>query len=210
MSVRTTSLVAFTFVLSVIFLAGCGSSSEETFSKVKLDPDQIAADIMAEYDTDSDGEISKSELKKSDGLSMLTSGQEMMQPEMRLDSDESGTISEAEFANKFRECFKSMRQSYSCRVTYRGRPLPGATVTLVPESFMGDAPTASGETNEDGVCDVVGEDGLIGTVPGIYKIEVTHPEVKIPSKYNTAMTLGTALDTTNPYAQAGVPEIRLR
>lgn len=210
MSVHATSVLALAFALSVCPLVGCGSSDEETFSKVKLDPDRIAADIMAEYDTDSNGELSKAELKKSDGLFMLTSGQEMMQPQMRLDQDESGTISEAEFANKFRECFKSMRQSYSCRVTYRGGPLVGATVKLVPESFMGDAPSASGETNEDGVCDVMGEDGLIGTVPGIYKIEITHPEAKIPAKYNTETTLSTALDTTNPYAQSGTPEIRLR
>lgn len=192
-----------------LFCFGCGDGGEDRFTKVNLDPAQVAAKVMAEYDTDSDGEISKSELKKCGGLQMLTKGEEMLQPAYRLDSDESGTISEAEFTEKFRACFADMRQAFGCQVLYQGRPLAGATVTLVPMQFMGDIFAATGETDDEGMCSVMGEDGKPGAVPGIYRVEITHPEKKISAKYNTESTMSVALDTTNPYAQEGTPTFKV-
>jgi hypothetical protein len=195
----------FAAVYGSLCCIGCGGGDDDSFDEVTLDPAVVAAAVMAEYDTDSNGEISKSELKKCPGLQMLTKGEEMLLPDYRLDSDESGTISEAEFTEKFRACFKDMRQAYGCQVLYRGRPLEGATVTLVPMPFMGDIFGASGETDVEGMCSVMGDDGKPGAIPGIYRVEVTHPEVKISSKYNANSTFSVALDTTNPYAQEGTP-----
>ena len=206
MAYRAFLFAALHFSLCCI---GCGGGSEERFAKVTLDPAQVAAAVMAEYDTDSDGEVSKSELKKCHGLEMLTKGEKMLLAEFRLDSDESGTISEAEFTEKFRACFKDMRQAYGCQVLYRGRPLEGATVTLVPMPFMGDISGASAETDADGMCSVMGDDGKPGAIPGIYRVEITHPKAKISSKYNTESTRSVALDTTNPYAQEGTPTFRV-
>ena len=207
MLLRASLLVTF----SVCVLSGCTKTTSQSFDKVTLDPAAVAAAIMAEYDTDSDGEISKSELKKNSGLQMLAAGQEQMQAEFRLDQDGNGTVSEQEFANKLKACFADMRQSFSCRVIYRGRPLEGANVVLTPEPFMGTGVEgASGETNFDGQCSVTGDDGKIGAVPGIYKVEITHPDFTISPKYNSETTLSVALDTTNPYAQVGVPEFRVK
>lgn len=193
-------------LIALACCVGCGSgNSQDRFSKVTLDPAQVAAAIMAEYDTDADGELSKSEIKQCEGLAMLGKGEEMLLAEYRLDSDESGTVSEAELTEKFRACFKDRRQAYGCQVVYRGKPLEGATLKLVPMPFMGDIPGASGETDVEGMCSVMGEDGKPGAIPGIYRVEITHPEVKISSKFNTESTKSVALDTTNPYAQHGMP-----
>ena len=201
----------FTALIASFCCVGCGGGGGEgRFAKVTLDPAQVAAAIMAEYDTDSDGQLSKSELKKCQGLEMLAKGEEMLHAAARLDSDESGTISEAEFTEKFRASFANMRQAYGCQVLYRGRPLEGATVTLVPMPFMGDISGATGQTNEEGLCSVVGDDGKPGAIPGIYRVEITHPSVKISSKYNTESTQSVALDTTNPYAQQGMPTFNLK
>ena len=191
-----------TLLLSLC-LVGCSGGGGDRFDKVTLDPAAVAAAIMAEYDEDSSGEISKSELKKCQGLEMLTIREELLLPEYRLDSDESGTISEAEFTEKLRANFESMRQAFGCQVTYRGRPLEGATITLTPMPFMGEIAGASGETDIEGMCSVQGDDGKPGAIPGIYRVEITHPDVKLSSKYNTDSNISVALDTTNPYALDG-------
>ena len=189
---------------------GCGDGGGEKFPEVNLDPAVVAGNIMAEFDKDSDGEVSKSELKKNKGLMMLTQGEQNLQQQFRLDSDGSGGISEEEFTKRFAECFKDKRQGYNCTVMLRNVPLEDATVTLVPASFMGEIPAASGETDYDGNCSVSTPDGLAGAVPGIYTVEITHPEKKIPAKYNDKSTIIVALDPTNPYANEGVPTFKLR
>jgi hypothetical protein len=40
--------------------------------------------------------------------------------------------------------------------------------------------------------------GLLGVHYGTYKVEVTHPSVAIPAKYNTATTLGYETEVGNP------------
>ena len=155
-------------------------------------------------------ELSKAELKKCKGLVQLTAGQENMQPQYRLDQDGNGSISLAEFTEKLTACFADKRQSFACQVVYKGQPLKGATVTLVPEPFMGDVQTASGETDDEGKCSVTGEDGLVGNVPGIYKVQITHPDHNVSASFNTKTTQSVALDTTNPYAQQGVPTFKVK
>ena len=80
---------AFLFAALILTLCciGCDVGSEERFAKVTLDPAEVAAAVMAEYDTDSDGEVSKTELKKCQGLEMLIKGEKMLLAEFRLDSD---------------------------------------------------------------------------------------------------------------------------
>lgn len=181
---------------------GCDSGGGDKFPEVHLDPAEIAGNILTEYDADSDGELSKAEMKKNPGLEMLSAGQENLQAAYRLDSDESGTVSQEELTKRFTEFFKDKRRSFTCTVKYKNKPLQGATVTLVGEPFMGTVPNASGETDEEGQCGVTGEDGVVGAVPGIYRVEITHPETKISPKYNTNTKYKVALDPTNPFSSS--------
>ena len=73
---------------------------------------------------------------------------------------------------------------------------------------MGDIGSASGETDAEGYCGVMNEDGYPGGKPGIYRVEITHPEVNLPARYNTESEISVAIDTTNAYAKS--PEFKLR
>jgi len=88
---------------------------------------------------------------------------------------------------------------FLCRVSHNGQPLSGATVTLRPEPFMNDAvKVASGVTDASGKVQVEIADELLPTSdrglhamqPGLYRVEITHPTVTLPAKYNTETTLG--------------------
>ena len=88
---------------------------------------------------------------------------------------------------------------FSCGVSFQGRPLVGAEVRLVPEAFLGnDVKTASGTTADFGRAPVriapekLPEDqkDIPGVQLGIYKVQITHPTVKLPARFNTETTLG--------------------
>ena len=93
------------------------------------------------------------------------------------------------------------------QVRLNGRPLRGAEVKLVPEAYLGpNVKTAWGKTNGRGsaIMDIRDEDlpasekGLIGVHYGTYKVEITHPTVQIPAKYNSQTTLGYETQRGNP------------
>ena len=185
---------------SLLFFVGCFSSGE-SFPTVDLDGASIAGKVLEKYDSDGNGELSKAECDANGGLKMMLNA-DQYHPEVMLDADSSKSVSLQELADKFDGCFKHKRGTFNCKVKYKGKPLPGATVTIVPEEFMGPIGSASGETNEEGECGVTNEDGFIGGKPGIYRVEITHPTKKIKSKYNTETVLAIAIDTTNPYGKA--------
>ena len=112
-------------VLSLIVFLGCGDSSR--VSAPEFDAEAIASGALSAYDGNSDGEISKSEAKKSP----FTID--------RWDEDSSGGISEDEIRTRIEKYIetKTGMLDVTCRVTVNGRPLDGATVEFVPEDFMG-------------------------------------------------------------------------
>ena len=92
-------------------------------------------------------------------------------------------------------------------VRWNGRPLAGATVRLVPAPFLDDAVKgASGETGPGGAgqLSMAAEDrprnapNIPLMQPGLYHVEITHPSIKIPAKYNTQTTLGIEITSGNP------------
>ena len=88
---------------------------------------------------------------------------------------------------------KTGRVPVSCRVRNHRKPLVVATVTFVPESFLGgNLLSASGTTGKAGTCVLKEIDGKasIGVSPGFYRVQITKNGENIPAKYNTATTLG--------------------
>jgi hypothetical protein len=194
-------LLIATSLLSI--LNGCADGPEK-IPEPDMNPTAVAAAILGEYDKDANGELSKSELKACKGLAQLA--ENTLNP---LDVDGSGEISAEELAEKFKAFVEVKRQLFLCKVTLRNRPLEGGTVTLIPEPFMGDSvPSASGEVDANGNCQLETDDGLPGVVAGLYKVEIDHPRAKVPSKYNTETMLGIAVDSTNPYTE--MPHFKLR
>lgn len=173
-------------------LTGC-TGSPAGVTGPKWDPAAAARQALSENDVNGDQKLSKEELKKSPGLLVAMSS---------LDRDGDGTISEEELQTGLAEMGQAATAlvKVPCSVTHGGRPLEGATVTFVPESFLGGGiKSASGVTGPDGMAipTVADEElpaeyrGRLKGVPcGIFRVMVTHPSVTVPPKFNTETTIG--------------------
>jgi hypothetical protein len=80
-------------------------------------------------------------------------------------------------------------------------------VKLIPEKYLGDeVKVAWGTSNARGIATMdirdadlpASEQGLVGVHYGTYKIEVTHPTISIPARFNTQTTLGYETEKGNP------------
>lgn len=70
------------------------------------------------------------------------------------------------------------------RLTYRGRGVSKATVQLLADTAKGThAPTATGETGEDGSFTLQTPSHGLGVVPGHYKVTIQQYHSGIPTKY---------------------------
>jgi hypothetical protein len=171
-------------------LSGCTGEST-VVADPGLDPAVVTDRTLKEYDANGDKKLSRDELKKSPGL---FSAIEV------VDSNRDGSISSDELKAVLQDVLQGALVELSCTVTLAGVPLQGATVELVPESFLPDTITpASGVTDRDGNTYLsVGakelpaqlRDKLKGVHCGIYRVIVTHPSAAIPARYNTQTELG--------------------
>lgn len=170
-----------------ILAAGCGGLS--TVKPPDVNADSAAAAAIEAYDANGDGRLSGEELKKLPALTLATA-----------DKDHDGQVSAEEIAARIRLWSEGETglMSFYCTVTLDGGPLEGAQVTLDPEAFLGDAvKPASGTTRIDGAILKIDPEllppdqrTLRGVQPGLYKVRITHKNVTIPPRYNTATTLG--------------------
>jgi hypothetical protein len=167
-----------------------------------IDAAEASRQALELYDTDHDGELSDQELAACPGI---------LQHRDIYDADHNGKISRQEIEDRIRE-LKSPRvglSSLRIQVRLDGRPLSGATVKLIPEKYLGDDIKAAVGTTGDGgsaTMRIPDEDlpaaqrGLAGVHYGTYKVEITHPTVVVPEKYNTKTTLGYETERGTPYA----------
>ncbi|MEQ8616217.1 MAG: EF-hand domain-containing protein [Lacipirellulaceae bacterium] len=167
-----------------------------------LDPADAAQQAVELYDKDDNQSLSKEELASCPGLLMSLKAYD-------LDSDES--ISEEEIKSRLKKLVEKAAALSRVTVTLKlnKKPLPGATIRFVPEPYLGEAiKSATGKTLKRGVASMAVADeelpdsqkGIRGIHPGTYRVEITHPEVEIPAKYNTNTTLGYETTPGNPYA----------
>jgi len=190
---------------SLGFLVGCSGPSR--IDAPEFDAAAIAAEAMSMYDSDSDGQLDEEELKSCMALGNAIA---------EIDTDGDGLISEAEVQARveFFLSTRSGRQSLACRVLKSKRPLRGATVTFVPEPFMGDTiQAASGVTDPTGLATINIEDELGGVQTGFYKVEISRPSSSgketLSAKYNSETILGQEVTTGSlQLAEGLVIEIR--
>jgi hypothetical protein len=92
--------------------------------------------------------------------------------------------------------------TWSCCVMLDGKPLQDAQVVYVPEPYLAEwLHPSSGVTGSDGITGIgvpaeyLAKDHqrLRAVHSGVYKVQITHPKVKIPAKYNEKTTLGREL-----------------
>lgn len=189
--------VAFLVVVP-LFLAACLYRPPRVEME-GLNPSGISAAAIQQYDRDGDGALSKAELAECPG---------MLKAIELYDRNSDGKVTGGEIADRINlwQEHKTASMSVSCGVNLNGKPLDGGTVEFVPEEFFGDAlHSASGEIQ--GGFAIVSVDpsllppdqaDLLGVHPGVYKVKITHPTIKIPAKYNTETTLGQEVALDNP------------
>jgi hypothetical protein len=201
---KVAALIASVLVLAV---TGCGNSTPP-----RITPPGIAEDAaqkaMQLYDTNKDGSLDYTELQKAPGLlagvaqikHITTMGNPKADQEIRPAKINAADIDARIQAWKDS---KLARVTTNCTITRKGKPLVGATVTFVPESFLGsDLKPATGVTNAIGVAVVSLEGGPAqGVAPGYYRVQITKSGDNIPAKYNTETTFGqeVAGDTESAY-----------
>lgn len=153
------------------------------------DPETVSKQAMAEYDKNNDGKLDSAELEKCPALYKSLA---------QLDRNGDSALDAEEIAERMREYQRSNIGVTSSlpRFVRNGRPLSGATVTLVPEPFMaGSISLAKGVTSEDGRLRAQAEDVAIpGVRCGFYRVQVSLKDASgqetLPAKYNSATTLG--------------------
>ena len=164
---------------------GCGGGDRPP----NLSPEDAAKQAMAEYDKNGDGFLDAKELEHCPALKAALS---------TLDTNRDGKISAEEIAARltfFKERNVGLFQP-PCTVQLNGKPLEGATVTLVPEKFLVPAiKPAKGVSDRDGQVTLHpdGEERL-GTSWGYFRIEVSKKDgggkETLPARYNTQTVLG--------------------
>jgi hypothetical protein len=166
-----------------------------------IDPDGAAEQAMELYDANHDGALSKEELAKCPA---------MLGKLVVYDQNANGSVESAEIAKRLTDLLsaKIALTRLQCRVTFRGRPLRGATVIFEPEPYLGDeVKAATGVTDEHGVAaPSIPKEAMPENLRrmafvhcGVFKVRVTHPTIKLPARYNTATELGYETEVGNPF-----------
>lgn len=184
-----------------VSVAGC-SRAPEGLSTPGVDAESAAARAIELYDANGDGLLSGDELAKCQPLAASLAN---------FDANGDGQLAAEELTNRLAQLAgpTSAYVSAACTVTLDGRPLAGATVKLRPlDAFEGELHPAEGTTNESGVATVGIASNLLPNnlaqtplvFPGLYHVEITHPDIQLPERYNTATELGCEV---NPAARGG-------
>jgi hypothetical protein len=188
---RTRSGAVRRFLLGGLLLLGIGCSGPNNVSPPALSPAEAASQALAEYDANKDGVLDEKELEKCPALKSALK---------KIDKNNDGRVSADEIAERL-QLFQRQGVLTSARVEVMldGAPLERATVTLVPEKFMGPAfKQASAVTDPNGTAPLQVEGAYKGLVPmGYYRVEVSKKNAggqeAVPARYNTQTILGQEL-----------------
>ena len=179
------------FLIVAVALIGC-SRGPARFEAPEVDPVAAGANAMELYDANGDATLDKEELQQCPAILAKLPAWDM---------DGNGSVDQQEVEKHVAALFRSGTggTKLRCGITYKGRPLSGATITMEPEPFLGgNVQTATGVTDGSGGTQL----GIppeftpehlrrIKTVHyGVFKIRVTHPTISIPDKYNAKTELG--------------------
>ena len=180
---------------------GC-SGAPRRIHPPAIDAAEAAATALEAYDSNGDGQLQAQEMKACPAF---------VESLKAYDTNTDGALSAEEIEHGIDrwQAQKMGATSLAFQVKWNGRGLEGAIVKLIPEKFLGeDVKPASGTTRGSGrgYLGIAAEDLPSGAPrvpivqPGLYRVEITHPSVPIPAKYNSSSTLGVevAVDRLTP------------
>ncbi len=162
------------------------------------DPSGFAQQVMEKLDTNGDSQIDEGELAAAPGLDFGA---------RFIDSNSDGQLSQEELVKRF-QFYVDRRiglTNKSMQFIYKGRPLAGAEVRLVPEFFLTDLlEAATGTTDNSGMVlpDIASNDLRTPLMrPGYYRVEIA----KLPAEFNSATTVGVELSPASDDASTYGP-----
>lgn len=189
---------AITLGLAAMVLAGCSGKPARVVGVGYSG--SAGADCVKKYDKNGDGGLDDTELKSVDGLARAKS---------RFDANSDGKITADEIDARIAKWVESKigLTQFSVGFTYGNKPLDGATIKLVPEDWLGtEVKPGTGTTDATGRANIVmaqedlraDEKGLPGMRLGVYRVEVTHPSIQLPAKFNTQSEIGVEVANDDP------------
>lgn len=174
--------------IASLLLSGCMREPPPA-KMISIDATDAGQKALAEYDTNKDGKISGPELDKAASLKDGLAG-------FNTTKDKGVTAAMiTERITKWQDVYKTgLMGGVMCQVNKGGKPLAGAEVKFVPETFLGEnMKVGVGTTGPDGIAmmavPTTSADEGQGIPPGWYKIQVTKG-AEVPAKYNTQTTIG--------------------
>jgi hypothetical protein len=182
---------------------GCAKSGPSKPSDAKVDPATVAAAAVELCDANNDASIDAEEAAgKCPPLAAAFAA---------FDADGDGKLTAKEITDQVTAVFRTggALTGISVSISWNGRPLSGASVKMRPVAFFADSIlSAEGSTDEHGVANPkIGDEHLPSDYagetllyPGLYHVEITHPEIQLPVRYNSATELGFEV---NPTARDG-------
>lgn len=191
---RLTRLTPFAVCQALIFamLSGC-SDKPGRIQQADVDFKLVSEQLFEAYDQDGSQSLDLAEAQKLSAIGVRFN---------EYDSNADKAITRDEIEERLQTTVFDPRKAFmevSCVIKNNSRILPGATVKFVPVSFLETwLPPARGESDNRGVVkpSIEAKDfpenapKLSGFMrPGIYRVEITHPSVQIPAKYNSESIL---------------------
>jgi len=180
-------MVGCALVLGGLLLAsvGCWGGKQTRVKPPPIDASAAGPEAIKMYDTNGDGKISGAELDKCPAIKVALA---------QIDPSGKGEVTAEMITARIRKWQDSLlgRMSLGCRVSRNGVPLAGATVTFIPEKFLGTkVPQATGKTGVNGqamLSSAPAADappGSPGVTPGLYRVVITVDGMNIPPRYST-------------------------
>ena len=162
-----------------------------------LDPPSVTAAAMKQLDKDGDGRLFITEYAESPPLVVALP---------RIDRDGNDVITREELEARIDYYINAPAAvvSGSVEVKLDGRLVDGATVTFIPEPFLGDViKTTSGITDASGVAYLAGQDNEFpGLYLGLYRVTISKMKdgkETIDEKFNTKSELAYEVCTDLEY-----------
>ena len=125
-------------------VAGCWSHTPTRVLPPSIDAVAAGTEAMKMYDTNHDGKISGAELDKCPAIKAAIA---------QIDLTGKGEVTAEMITARIKKWQDSLagKMAIGCVVTRNGSPLPGATVTFIPEKFLGpNVKAATGKTGPTG------------------------------------------------------------
>lgn len=182
MSYQVKASCVLTLGALLISVIGCSGGKAPRVKQAAFDS-AAGSKAIEMYDANKDGKISGAEFDKCPAIKIAIS---RMDPKGQSEA----TAETIDAQVKKWTGSKTSRTSFFCKVCRNGVPLADATVTFVPEKFLGpNVRAAVGKTDKTGVTPLnIGEGRSAvnrGIGPGFYRVVITKDGMTIPDKYST-------------------------